>query len=279
MHVKKTISIPMENMKVLFISQEITPYLPESEMSLIGRYLPQGIQEKGWEIRTFMPRFGNINERRNQLHEVIRLSGMNLIIDDTDHPLIIKVASIQSARMQVYFIDNEDYFQRKFVLKDSKGRFYDDNDERMIFFARGVLETVRKLRWSPDIIHCHGWFTSLVPLYIKRSFYDDPLFKNSRVIFSAYNENYNDRLEESFLRKVKYNGIEEKDIKVIHNPDFINVAKIAFQYSDGIIMGSKSFPSKLEGVMKKLAIPLLDYQSPEEYIDAYSVFYDRILTA
>ena len=145
----------MENTKVLFISQEITPYLPESEMSLIGRNLPQGIQESGKEIRTFMPKFGCINERRNQLHEVIRLSGMNLIIDDTDHPLIIKVASIQAARMQVYFIDNEDYFQRKYTLKDEAGNDYEDNDERLIFFARGVIETVRKLRWAPDIIHCH----------------------------------------------------------------------------------------------------------------------------
>src|SRR3989339_2127568 len=160
----------MEKTKVLYISQEITPYLPESKMSIIGRQLPQGIQEKGKEIRTFMPRYGCINERRNQLHEVIRLSGMNLIIDDTDHPLIIKVASIQAARMQVYFIDNEDYFQRKFVLQDKNGAFFKDNDERAIFFARGVLETVQKLRWSPDIIHCHGWFTALVPLYIKKSF-------------------------------------------------------------------------------------------------------------
>ncbi len=154
----------MEKKKVLFISSEITPYLPETEMSKKARYLPQGIQERGKEIRTFMPRYGNVNERRNQLHEVIRLSGMNLIIDDTDHPLIIKVASIQSARMQVYFIDNEDYFQRKHTYRDAKGNEFTDNDERAIFFARGVLETVIKLRWAPDLIHCHGWLTSLVPL-------------------------------------------------------------------------------------------------------------------
>jgi len=171
----------MKQAKILFISQEITPYLPESEMSKIGRYLPQGIQEKGREIRTFMPKYGSINERRNQLHEVIRLSGMNLIIDDTDHPLIIKVASIQSARMQVYFIDNEDYFHRKSVLSDENGEYFQDNDERAIFFARGVLETVRKLRWSPDVVHCHGWITALVPLYLKRSFVDDPLYNNSKL--------------------------------------------------------------------------------------------------
>ena len=171
----------MAKKKILFISQEIMPYLPESEMAHIGRYLPQGIQEKGKEIRTFMPRYGCINERRNQLHEVIRLSGMNLIINDTDHPLIIKVASIQSARMQVYFIDNEDYFQRKHVITDEKGSFFPDNDERAIFFTRGVFETVKKLRWAPDLIYCQGWFTALVPLY---------LIKEQRIYISSNYEAY-----------------------------------------------------------------------------------------
>src|SRR6056297_363396 len=205
----------MENTKVLYISQEITPYLPETEMSVISRHLPQGIQEKGWEIRTFMPRFGNINERRNQLHEVIRLSGMNLIIDDTDHPLIIKVASIQAARMQVYFIDNEDYFHRKNTVKNTKGNFHEDNDERMIFFARGVLETVRKLRWSPDIVHCHGWFTSLVPLYLKKAYNEDPLFANSKVIYSIYNDEFGKPLRKEFKDKLKIEGITNKEIKKI----------------------------------------------------------------
>jgi starch synthase len=267
----------MENVRVLFISQEITPYLPESEMALIGRYLPQGIQERGREIRTFMPRFGNINERRNQLHEVIRLSGMNLIIDDTDHPLIIKVASIQSARMQVYFIDNEDYFNRKYVLKDSKNKHYKDNDERMIFFARGVIETVKKLRWSPDIIHCHGWFTSLVPLYIKKSYNDDPLFMNSKVLFSAYNEAFNDSMDESFVRKVKFDGITDSILKELKDPTFTNIARIAFRFSDGIIMGSKNLPKEIDPVLKEYTGPVLKYQDPEDYIDSYSVFYDKIL--
>ena len=268
----------MENTKILFISQEITPYLPETEMSRIGRYLPQGIQEKGREIRTFMPRFGNINERRNQLHEVIRLSGMNLIIDDTDHPLIIKVASIQSARMQVYFIDNEDYFHRKSVLKDSKGRFFADNDERMIFFARGVIETVKKLRWSPDVIHCHGWFTSLVPLYIKKSYNEEPLFTNSKVVFSAYNDAFNASLRPDFSKKVNFEGITEEDLEVISEPTFHNIATLAFRYSDGVIKGSGNLQPEIDKMVRNLDIPVLDYQSPEEYIDAYSVFYDKILT-
>jgi starch synthase len=184
--------------KILFISQEITPYLPETEIADIGRKLPQAIQEKGREIRTFMPRYGCVNERRNQLHEVIRLSGMNLIIDDTDHPLIIKVASIQSARMQVYFIDNEDYFSRKSIFKNDDGTEFEDNDERCIFFARGVLETVKKLRWAPDIVHCHGWICSLIPLYIKKAYNDDPFFKNSKIVFSLYDNCFETPFKESF---------------------------------------------------------------------------------
>lgn len=268
----------MENKKVLFISQEITPYLPESEMSVIGRHLPQGIQEKGWEIRTFMPRFGNINERRNQLHEVIRLSGMNLIIDDTDHPLIIKVASIQTARMQVYFIDNEDYFHRKNTVKDTKGNYHKDNDERMIFFARGVLETVKKLRWSPDIVHCHGWFTSLVPLYIKKSYSDEPLFMNSRVIFSAYDSVLNQEFNEGFADKVKFEGITEDDLSLLKEPSFENLSKMAFRYSDAVIKGSINLSPDIDRQINELNKPVMNYQDPEKYIDAYSVFYEKILT-
>ena len=173
----------MSAKKVLFITQEITPYVPDSELSVIGRDLPQAIQDKGREIRTFMPKWGNINERRNQLHEVIRLSGMNLIIDDTDHPLIIKVASIQAARRQVYFIDNDDYFSHRQMTTDEDGNDYDDNGERAIFYARGVLETVKKLRWCPDIIHCHGWISAMVPLYIKKAYNEEPSFSDSKVIF------------------------------------------------------------------------------------------------
>ena len=205
----------MKATKVLYITSEITPYLPESEISTISRYLPQGIQERGREIRTFMPKYGNINERRNQLHEVIRLSGMNLIIDDTDHPLIIKVASIQAARMQVYFIDNEDYFQRKATLTDANGNYFDDNDERSIFFVRGVLETVKKLRWVPDIIHCHGWITALTPLYIKKAYADDPCFKNSKIVYSVYDDDFNNLFAQNFSEKLMLEGIEPSDVEAI----------------------------------------------------------------
>ena len=193
----------MKKYKILYVSQEITPYLPVNEMSEVGRHLPQLMQEEGCKIRTFMPRYGVVNERRNQLHEVIRLSGMNLIIDDTDHPLIIKVASIQAARMQVYFIDNEEYFHRRSVLTNKKDNDFKDNDERAIFFARGVLETVKKLRWSPDIVHCIGWFSGLLPVYLKNNYLDDPLFMNSKVIYSVYNDKFSKPLSKKITKKIE----------------------------------------------------------------------------
>ena len=267
----------MENTKVLFISQEITPYLPESKMSLIGRHLPQGIQERGKEIRTFMPKYGSINERRNQLHEVIRLSGMNLIINDTDHPLIIKVASIQAARMQVYFIDNEDYFQRKFMLKDENGASFDDNDERTIFFARGVLETVKKLRWAPDIIHCHGWFTSLVPLYIKKAYNEDPLFANSKIVYSVYDNDFNTPLKKDFKDKLLYENITKNDVSILKNPNYVNLSKLAIEMSDATIIGSETINPEISSFIKNSKKPYLEFKTEEEYIDAYSNFYDEIL--
>ena len=172
--------------KVLFINQEITPYVPETNMSVMGRDLPQKVQEAGLEIRTFMPKWGNINERRGQLHEVIRLSGMNLIIDDTDHPLIIKVASIPQSRIQVYFIDNDDYFTKRQMTTDEAGEEYADNGERAIFFARGVLETVKKLRWTPDIIHCQGWMSAVVPFYVKKAYHEEPSFANTKIVTSLF---------------------------------------------------------------------------------------------
>lgn len=267
----------MDNIKVLFISQEITPYLPESKMSLIGRHLPQGIQERGKEIRTFMPKFGCINERRNQLHEVIRLSGMNMIINDTDHPLIIKVASIQAARMQVYFIDNEDYFQRKQPLKDLEGNYFDDNDERTIFFARGVLETVKKLRWTPDIIHCHGWFTGLVPLFIKKAYNEDPLFANSKVVYSVYDDGFDKPLNSAYKDKILYENITLKDLNILQEPNYINLSKLAIEMSDATIIGSETINNDLSSFIKDSKKPYLDFQNEETYLDAYSEFYDKLL--
>ncbi|MBO7460751.1 MAG: glycogen/starch synthase [Bacteroidales bacterium] len=266
-------------MKVLFIHQEITPYLKETPMSLIGRYLPQGIQEKGKEIRIFMPRFGNINERRNQLHEVIRLSGMNMIINDTDHPLIIKVASIQKARIQIYFIDNDDFFtKRKTTIADKDGIMFEDNDDRTVFFSRGVIETVRKLNWPPDIIHCHGWMTSLVPLYIKRAFKDNPLFSDSKVIYSLYDDDFTGAFRDSYDKKLKMPGIVAKEIKWLKNPVYANIQKSALDFADGIVIASPNVNPEVEKYARSLNKPILEYQGEENYVDAYNDFYDKIMT-
>jgi len=263
--------------RILFVSQEITPYLPETEMSVISRNLPQGIQEKGKEIRTFMPRYGCINERRNQLHEVIRLSGMNLIIDDNDHPLIIKVASIQAARMQVYFIDNEDFFHRKFILQDDKENFFSDNDERAIFFTRGVVETVKKLQWAPDLIHCHGWFTSLLPIYIKQYYNDDPLFQDTKLVTSIYDKEFDNPLNSRLREKLTRDGINDADLEVISNPTYENFVKLAINFSDGVIYGSNQINSELEKYVEGKDIPKLGYHDEETYVGAYSDLYDQIL--
>ncbi len=268
----------MEKTRVLFISQEIIPYLDETPMGKICRHLPQGIQEKGKEIRTFMPRYGNINERRNQLHEVIRLSGMNLIIDDQDHPLIIKVASIQQARMQVYFIDNEDFFHRKFTFRDKSGKFFKDNDERAVFFGRGVLETVKKLGWNPHIIHCHGWITSLVPLFIKRAYKDNPLFADSKVVYSIYDDDFTEKLSPDLDKKIKLEGITNKDLAHYKDPDFVSISKAAVDYSDAVIYGAENINADIKSYVKKADKPTLDFQSEETYKSEYSDFYDKILT-
>jgi len=267
----------MEKTKILFITQEITPYLPETQMGLVGRHLPQGIQERNKEIRTFMPRFGCINERRNQLHEVIRLSGMNLIINDADHPLIIKVASIQSARMQIYFIDNEDYFQRKYIFHDKNNKFFEDNDERIIFYSRGVLETVKKLGWAPDIVHCHGWISSLVPLYIKKAFKDNPIFTDAKIIYSIYDDEFKETLNKNFINKIKLEGITNKDVAHYKEPNFVNLMKSAIDFSDAIIIGSENINPDIEKYTKNINKPMLEYQSVDNYIEKISDFYNEIL--
>lgn len=270
----------MKKAKILFISQEITPFLELTEISKIARYLPQGIQEKGKEIRTFMPRFGQINERRNQLHEVIRLSGMNLIIDDSDHPLIIKVASIQSARMQVYFIDNEEYFQRKSIFHDAKKKFHKDNEDRMVFFCRGVLETVKKLGWAPDVIHCHGWMTSLIPFFVKTGYKDDPMFKNSRVVYSAYNQDLEETMSPNLIKKLKMDGVTAEDGKLYKDPSMVNVNLAAMKLSDGIIKGDDIKNATIDAYLKKPGKPFLDcnnFEDESAFVSACSDFYDELL--
>lgn len=262
--------------KILFINQEIVPYVPESELSLMGKALPQVIQENGHEIRTFMPKWGVINERRGQLHEVIRLSGMNLIIDDTDHPLIIKVASIAQTRIQVYFIDNDDYFSKRQMTADEKGVDYPDNGERAIFFARGVLETVKKLRWVPDIIHVQGWMGAVVPLYIKTAYHEEPSFANTKVVTSLFTKSLNSDFGTNFKKCVEFREAKADLLdKYQDNFDFEELGKLAIDYSDGVIAAHKEVNEDLLKYAQSNNIPTLAYPG-EDFGPAYEAFYDEI---
>lgn len=263
--------------RILFVSQEINPFLPETEISLTSRSLPQLTQDSGKEIRIFMPRYGIVNERRHQLHEVIRLSGMNLVVDDHDHPLIIKVASIPQARMQVYFIDNDEYFRRKAFLTDDKGKLFTDSDERAIFFAKGVLETVKKLGWKPDIIHCHGWMASILPLYLKKLHVDDPHFIDSKIVVSVYNQGFDGTLSKNFKRKLAFDGIEEEDLDKISKSDYNNLMCLATRNSDGIVEVGKDLDPTLVQCIKDSDVPILENPNDGDVAAAYSAFYDKLL--
>ena len=224
-----------------------------------------------------MPRYGVINERRNQLHEVIRLSGMNLIIDDIDHPLIIKVASIQQARMQVYFIDNEDYFKRKFIFRDKDGKFFKDNDERTVFFSKGVLETVKKLGWAPDIIHCNGWFSSLVPLFVRTAYKDSPIFQDAKIIFSLYDDDFSEKFKKDYEEKVLMNGLEKSDFGHFLSGDYVSLMKGAIDRSDALIIASPEINTELMEYALASGKPILNYSDNEDYFDTYNEFYDQII--
>ena len=268
-------SSKMAKKKILFINQEITPYVPDNSLSLMGKELPKVMQERSHEIRTFMPKWGNINERRGQLHEVIRLSGMNLIINDTDHPLIIKVASIQSARVQVYFIDNDDYFGKRLIECDESGVEYDDNGERAIFFARGVLETVKKLRWVPDIIHCQGWMSGVVPFYVKTAYRDEPSFAETKVVTSLYNKTIQKDFGDDFKQFLEFRDAKASLLGDYKDKfDFDELNKLAIDYSDGVIQAAPDVDKQLLDYTAAKNIPLLGYH--EDFADAYEAFYESL---
>ena len=268
----------MDVNKVLYISQEITPYLAPDPLSTFGRMLPQSIQESGTEVRTFMPRYGCINERRNQLHEVIRLSGMNIFIDDTDHPLIIKVATLQPSRMQVYFIDNDDYFLRHATEGLETETHFDENDERAIFFVRGVLETVKKLRWIPSVIHCTGWITALAPLYLKKIYNGDPSFTDARVVFSLFDHPFEGTLDPRMLEKLLPEGFTADDLHSLAGGpvDYIALNKIAIDYADAIAISSPGIPDELVEYARASGKPLLEHPGDENYAEAYKTFYQSL---
>lgn len=263
----------MKDKRILYVSSEVIPYLPETEISSMSFEAPRMVNSKGGQIRIFMPRYGNINERRHQLHEVIRLSGMNLVINDLDMPLIIKVASIPKERMQVYFIDNEDYFKRKATLTDEEGKLFPDNDERAIFFAKGVIETVKKLNWSPDVIHVHGWLASLLPLYLKNYYANEPLFGQSKIVTSVYDCGFDGTLDKDMMAKVKFDGIAEEKISDLAKPTYSNLMKVAVDNSDAVIVGSEEIPTELVEHLKKISQPVLEYKKPDEFAEAYEAFY------
>lgn len=272
----------MSPQKVLFVSQEILPYLPSTPMSEYCNLLPRKIQDSGYEVRLFTPKYGNINERRNQLHEVIRLSGMNLIIDDTDHPLIIKVATLQASRTQVYFIDNDDYFERhpSKALETISGA--DENDERSIFFVRGVAETVKKLRWDPVIIHCTGWVSALTPVYLKRVYNDEPTFKRAKIVYTLFDDSATlpENLNPALVKKMKADGITDRHLGPIKNKDIDHKAlnKLAMDFADAIIQGSENVDPELIEYAKATGKPFLPYSGNlESSASAYVEFYDSLL--
>lgn len=268
----------MASRKILYVCQEIMPYLPESELSSLSRHLAQAMQERGNEIRTFMPRYGCINERRNQLHEVIRLSGMNLIIDDNDHQLIIKVASIPSARIQIYFIDNDDFFSRKATLTDAEGNEFADNDERAIFFARGVLETVRKLNWTPTVVHCMGWMSAITPIYLKKVFNDDPLFRDVKVVVTLCNDRFEQNLSEGLDQKIANEGVKDENLANLSSASYENLYRFVIDYADGIVVASEQADPSLVEYARQSGKPMLEYENPEseEFFDNYNKFYENL---
>ena len=265
----------MAKTKLLIVTHEMSPFLELTKISEITRQLPQAMQEKGFEIRILMPKFGNINERRNRLHEVIRLSGMNIVIDENDNPLIIKVASIPAARMQVYFLDNEDYFHRKHVFRDKESKFYADNDERTIFFCKGALETVKKLGWAPDVVHCHGWMTALIPAYIKTTYKNDPTFKNSKVVYSVYDKCFDEQLNADFHQKAIMNDMTAEDTAVFAKADCNHMHIGAISHSDAVVLADENIEEAVLKYVKDSNKPTLAFNLTENY-DNFFNFYEEV---
>ncbi|MDI1254921.1 MAG: glycogen/starch synthase [Flavobacterium sp.] len=263
----------MEEKRILFVSSEVVPYLAENEVSSMSYDVPKMINDQGGQIRIFMPRYGNINERRHQLHEVIRLSGMNLVVNDLDMPLIIKVASIPKERIQVYFIDNDEYFKRKATFADEEGVMYPDNDERAIFFAKGVVETVKKLNWVPDIIHVHGWLASMLPVYMKHYYKNEALFANTKIVTSVYSQSFDETLNLEMINKVKFDGIPEEAISDLEIPNYENIIKAAVKHSDAVIIASENVSPSLTKFIESSEKPFLPFTPKEKFAEIYTDFY------
>ncbi|MCL2027976.1 MAG: glycogen/starch synthase [Bacteroidales bacterium] len=267
----------MDKPKILYVSQEMVPYTKESPMAHSARHLPQFLQEQQSDIRVFMPKYGIINERRNQLHEVIRLSGMNIVINDVDHPLIMKVASIPAAKMQIYFVDNEDFFSKKGHL-DKTGKPYEDTDTKLIFFARGVVETTIKLNWTPDVIHLKGWFASLLPLYIRRFYKNNPMYKDVKIILSLYKETFRGKINKRLINKLKFDKIPVKDLNRYSETTFMDLMKAAIDLADGVIIAEEGVDAELIAHAKKTRTPVMPYKGEETFFADSKNFYTKILS-
>jgi starch synthase len=266
-----------EKKKLLFVTQELDPYTAITEVSECVKKLPEYAQSNGMEIRVLMPRYGVINERRHRLHEVVRLSGMNIIVDDDDYPLIIKVASLPGARLQVYFLDNDDFFKRKSGFADDNGKPYEDNPDRMIFFCKGVIETVRKFGWPPDIIHCHGWMTSLIPMYLREAYKTEPLFQSSKIIYSIYDTNMDSHFSDAFIEKASINNLNRGDLDAYMNGNRVFLHKGAIQFSDAVIRGSENLPDDVEQLIIESGKPALAYHDEAEMLPAIMDFYNVLM--
>ncbi len=267
----------MDKKRILYITQEMKPYTTASLISDIARTLPQKAQNADYEIRILMPKFGTINERRHRLHEVVRLSGMNIIVDDEDYPLIIKVASLPGARMQVYFLDNEEFFKRKRVFTDKNDEAFEDNPQRMIFFCRGVIETLKKFGWPPDIIHLHGWMTSLIPTYIKNAYKAEPIFENSKILYSAYEAAPPKEFGDDFLEKAVIHHLEEEDLEAFDHDGKVDFNRGAAAYSDGLISTSESLNKEIESLAESKEIPFLPYDEDEDSVRQQLAYYNEFI--
>ncbi|MEN9914729.1 MAG: hypothetical protein RL528_1488 [Bacteroidota bacterium] len=263
----------MEDKRILFVSSEVVPYLAENEVSMSSYEIPKMVNDQGGQIRIFMPRYGNINERRHQLHEVIRLSGMNLVVNDMDMPLIIKVASIPKERIQVYFIDNDEYFKRKATFTDEDGVMFADNDERAIFFAKGVVETIKKLNWVPDIIHVHGWMAAMLPIYMKHYYKHEALFAQTKIVTSVYSQTFDGMLDTEMINKVAFDGIAKTAISDLESPSYENIMKASIQHSDAVIIGSDNLTPTLTKYIETSEKPFLPFASKDNFTEAYTDFY------
>jgi len=271
--------LTMSNLRILYVANEINPFLQTSEVAEFVRKLPQAMQERGMEIRILVPRFGIINERKNRLHEVVRLSGINIAVGEEEKPLVIKVASIPNAKLQVYFIDNEDYFHRKSVFFDKEDKFHKDNDERAIFFCKGVLETVKKLGWAPDIVHCNDWMTSLIPMYLKTTYKNDPIFKESKSVFTVYNNLHSHKFNGDLIDKVKMIDIDDSMLKNLKSADIEGFVRIGVEYADAVIKAEDKYSTSLDELFKKLSkekkVDVIE--KDDNFLDSYYNLYNELV--